>query len=227
MKKLLYNFLLMALCFSSAAHLSGSTELSFENPLIIYEANDEIEKGKVDELSEYTIKMPGLYEHRVKDVIALGHYVQLEDGSMWQTVCWGENPSRQLANAWQSGELVEFSTQGGCYSFNKKTPFQIKNLSNGSKIDVWLEVKPETLLIHYITKIEKDGCFLNLEDNSRWKMSWYQSWSSRHWKKGDAVFIAHNFNDNNYILYNLDIGGYKDSWVKADFIFPDENESKP
>lgn len=155
------------------------------------------------------------YTHKVLEVYGAGHYLLLEDGSVWQTMVWFDDPSVQLARSWLPGDIIEFHTEGGYFVINGKTPFEIKNQNNGSKISAWMELAPPLDSAHYIADMDPKGRHITLEDGSRWQMSWWQSWSSCKWVVGDRVFVSHDFKNNHYLLYNVDIGGWQHTWVKA------------
>lgn len=155
------------------------------------------------------------YLHRVLQVFGDGHYLMLDDGSVWQMLVWFDDPSVFLVRSWKPGDIVEFHTDGGHYIANDKTPFEIKNQSNGSIVQAWLDLPPSLEVARLIIDIDPKGRFLMLDDGSYWTMSWWQSFSSEQWNVGDRVFVSSDFKKNHYILYNVEMGGWKHTWVKA------------
>lgn len=212
--------LLLPVCYSIAAE-------SWENldvlEKIVLDSSKEGEAKSLDARQEdvVTLNTTDLrgqrlaYTHRILDIQGAGHYILLEDGSIWQALVWFDDPSVQLARTWSVGDIVEFHTDGGYFVINGKTPFEIKNHNNGTKISAWMDLPPPLEAAHYIADIDSKGRYVMLEDGSRWHMSWWQSWSSFKWNVGDRLFISHDFKNNHYLLYNVDIGGWQHSWVKA------------
>lgn len=155
------------------------------------------------------------YTHRLLQVYGAGHYLLLDDGSVWQVNNWEEDQSIYLTRGWQAADVLEFHTEGGYFVMNGKTPFEIKNLSSGSKVNAWMDLPPPIETAHYIADIDPNGTHLILDDGSHWQMSWWQSWNARKWRVGDRIFLSHDFKKNYYILYNVDYGHWKYCWVKA------------
>lgn len=134
------------------------------------------------------------------------------DGSIWEALPLNNNQRIEdiLCN-WVNNDEIRLSRfyppEAKALS-DEKMLFSIYNLNQETSVLAILVLPPQVEHLTYrISKIDKNGYFITLNDGSDWTIGWLCSWGTSKWHKGDRIIISKR-SKRYYGLINAELNDY-------------------
>lgn len=137
--------------------------------------------------------------------------IVLNDGTQWLIRNDEYDTFNHISNNWQFGDEIRIVSRDPDEYMGK---FILKNVRNAEVCFVDLDTKHLSLAnFLYITKIDKNGYVLFLDDGVEWFIGYWSSIVARNWDIGDRIIInkSRYSSDEDYLLINVD--KKKDVWA--------------
>lgn len=130
--------------------------------------------------------------------------IELQNGCKMQIVDY-KTRDDNVIKTWHAGEVVAFDAHiidDALILTAKKLngPEETKAVEPYVIFD-FLNSTDHTLKV---VEVNDNGKYVRLSDNSVWEFSWYNRFSSKHWKAGERVLVNGKGDKNSYEFINLD-----------------------
>jgi len=139
----------------------------------------------------YAANMPPVYFesgiHRLAAISAVGDSLEIEDGSVWKISSYD---AHKIGN-WSSDDVILITQNHRWFS---KYNYKIVNRTINSSVEANLYLGPlkEGMFTRYVVALDAYRGELILNDNTRWRVSAYDSISFQDWILHDAIIVGYN-----------------------------------